>query len=352
MQPKKLFPIIVLFTLLLAACSPAAAPETTESANPVPGDSAENAETGYPVETQSEETIESGYPIEAPENEAAEPQPLLLTDGRGVEITLAGPAQRIVSLAPSNTELLFAVGAGSQVVGRDAFSDFPEAALAVTDIGGGWGEIDTETLLALDPDLVLSADIIAAEQNTALEALGLTVYVLPNPLVLDDLYTNIETVAALTGHSDNAAALNDALRTRVTAVLETVAGADSAPLVFYQLDSSDPTAPWTSGSGTFIDTLIGMAGGRNVGAVLDGAWAQISAEELIAQNPDVILMGDAVWSGLTPEDIAARPGWDAIAAVQNGQVFAFDDNLVSRPGPRMVDGLETLAALLHPDLFK
>ena len=352
MQPKKLVPIILLFTLFLAACSPAAAPEPTDTANPNPMETAETADTGYPVEIESPAPIESGYPVETGENTAAETQPLRFTDGRGVEIILKEPARRIVSLAPSNTELLFAVGAGSQVVGRDAFSDFPEAALMVTDIGGGWGEIDTETLLSLDPDLVLSADIIAAEQNTALEALGLTVYVLPNPLALDDLYTNIETVAAITGHEAEAAALNDALRTRVAAVLETVAGAETAPLVFYQLDSSDPTAPWTSGAGTFIDTLIGMAGGRNVGAVLEGAWAQISAEELIAQNPDVILMGDAVWSGLTPEDIAARPGWNAIAAVQNGQVFTFDDNLVSRPGPRMVDGLEILAALLHPDLFK
>ena len=95
-----------------------------------------------------------------------------------------------------------------------------------------------------------------------------------------------------------------------------------------------------------------MAGGQNVGGTLEDAWAQISAEALIAQNPDIILMGDAVWSGLTPDDIAARPGWDTIAAVQNGQVFAFDDNLVSRPGPRMIDGLETLASLLHPDLFE
>lgn len=310
MQPKKLSIIITTLILLLAACNAA-----------------------------------------VPASPAA-PASLVFTDGRGVEVLLSGPAQRIVSLAPSNTELLFAVGAEAQVVGRDAFSDFPEAALEVTDIGGGWGEIDTETLLALEPDLVLSADIIAAEQNTALEALGLTVYVLPNPLAFEDLYVNIETVAALTGHSEEAAALNETLRGRVAGILELVNTAEDTPLVFYQLDSTDPSAPWTSGPGTFIDTLIGMAGGSNVGAVLDGAWAQISSEELIAQNPDVILMGDAAWSGLVPADIAARPGWDAITAVQNSRVYAFDDNLVSRPGPRLVDGLETLASLLHPGLIK
>ena len=281
-----------------------------------------------------------------------ESAPITLTDGRGVEISLEAPAERIVSLAPSNTELLFAIGAGDQVVGRDAFSDYPEAALSVTDIGGGFGEIDTETLLTLEPDLVLSADIIAPEQNEALESLGLTVFVLPNPLGLVDLYLNVTIVGTLTGHVPEAAALVTDLEARVAAVVANVSAAETVPLVFYQLDSTDPNAPWTSGPGTFIDTLITMAGGRNIGAGLEDQWAQISAEVVIDQDPDIILMGDAVWSGLTAEDVAARPGWDGITAVQTGQVYAFDDNLVSRPGPRLVDGLEALARLLHPELFE
>lgn len=288
----------------------------------------------------------------APTATAEQPAPITLADGRGVEITLAAPAQRVVSLAPSNTELLYAVGAGDQVVGRDSFSDYPEAALSVTDIGGGFGELDTETLLTLGADLVLSADIIAPEQNEALEDLGLTVFVLPNPLELADLYENIAVVGALTGHEAEAEDLAADLEARVDAVVAAVAGAETTPLVFYQLDSTDPNAPWTSGPGTFIDTLITMAGGQNLGGSLTDAWAQISAEALIAQNPDIILMGDAVWSGLTPEDVAARPGWDAITAVQTGQVYAFDDNLVSRPGPRLVDGLDALARLIHPEVFE
>ena len=301
-----------------------------------------------------DDSISEPSPVPPTEAATAEPSPapITRTDGRGVAITLAGPAQRIVSLAPSHTEILFAVGAGEQVVGRDTFSDYPAAALEITDIGGGFGEIDLETLLSLEPDLVLSADIIAPEQNQALEDLGLTVFVLPNPLALADLYDILATAGDLTGHRAEAEALSDSLQVRIEAVTETVAAAENAPLVFYQLDSTDPNAPWTSGPGTFIDTLITMAGGRNVGAALADPWAQISAEFLIEQNPDIILMGDAVWSGITPEDVAARPGWDAIAAVQNGQVYAFDDNLVSRPGPRLVDGLEALAKLIHPELFE
>ncbi|HUF37436.1 MAG TPA: cobalamin-binding protein [Anaerolineales bacterium] len=283
---------------------------------------------------------------------APEPVAIVLTDGRGAEITLDAPAGRIVSLAPSNTELLFAVGAGAQVVGRDSFSDYPEAALSATDIGGGFGEIDTETLLSLDPDLVLSADIIAPEQNEALERLGLTVFVLPNPLEFADLYENVLVAGALTGRTAEAKALAADLQSRVAAVMQNVSAAETTPLVFYQLDSTDPNAPWTTGPGTFIDTLIKMAGGENLGAVLMEPWAQISAEDLIASDPDIILMGDAVWSGLTPEDVAARPGWGAITAVVTGRVYAFDDNLVSRPGPRLVDGLEALAQLFHPELFE
>ncbi len=318
--------VLSLAILLLTACSPAVqaepAPPPT-AASPVP---------------EATETLPA-------------PTPIALPDGRGAEIRLAAPAARIVSIAPSNTEILFAIGAGGQVVGRDSFSDAPEAALAVPDVGGGWGELDLEALLALEPDLVLSADIIAPEQNQALEALGLPVFVLPNPVELDGLYTNLETVGRLTGHVDQAAQAAAALGQRVQDVLENVANAEDRPLVFYQLDSTDPNAPWTSGPGTFIDTLIHLAGGENVGAGLEGPWVQISVEALIAQNPDVILMGDALYSGLTAADVAARPGWDAIAAVQNGQVYEFDDNLASRPGPRLVDGLEQIARLLHPGLF-
>jgi len=283
---------------------------------------------------------------------AAIPATTTITDGLGREITLEEPAQRVASLAASNTEILFAIGAGEQVVARDAFSDFPDAALDVTDIGGGWGEIDTETLLYLDPDLVLAAEINAPEQVQALEELGLTVFYLANPEDIEGMFDNLLIVAALTGRESEAQALIDELENRVAAVDEKISDVKEQPLVFYELDGTDANAPWTSGQGTFIDLLIARAGGENLGNVLEDAWAQISIEELITQNPDIILLGDYVWGGVTPEDIASRAGWEAIAAVQNERVFPFDDNLVSRPGPRMVAGLEELAKLLHPEQFE
>ena len=346
---RKTSPLTILLAvllLMLAACSPATTPSSAPSTQPEP--TAEIIFTDAPTAT-SEPVLEA-LPTAEPTT-ASEPEPIVLTDGLGREITLLQPAQKVISLAASNTELLFAIGAGDSLVGRDTFSDFPAAALAAPDIGGGFAPLDTETILASEPDIVLAADITPSEQIQELEDLGLTVFSVPNPLEFSGLFANLHTVGLLTGHEVEAGALVEVLETRVTTVLDTVAQAESMPVVFYQLDSTDPNAPWTAGPGNFIDTMLSLAGGSNVGASLDSPWVQISVEALIVANPQIILVGDFTWGGVTAADVIARPGWEVMTAVQNGQVYEFDDNLVSRPGPRLVDGLEQLATLLHPDLF-
>jgi iron complex transport system substrate-binding protein len=276
---------------------------------------------------------------------------ITLTDGLGRTVTLKEPAQRVVSMAASVTEILYAVGAGDQVVGRDSFSDYPEEAMAATDIGGSMGDYSYETIASLNPDLVIAAEINTADQVKALEDLGLTVYYLSNPTDFEGLYTAIETVGQLTGHSSDAATLTDSLALRVQAVADTISQATTTPVVFYELDGSNPVKPWTSGPGTFMDMLISKAGGQNVGAALSSSWAQISVEELLVQNPEIILLGDAAY-GMTPEQVAARIGWGDIAAVKDNKIFTFNDDLVSLAGPRLVDGLETIAKMIHPELFK
>ncbi len=276
---------------------------------------------------------------------------LTFTDSLGREVKLDKPAQRIVSLAPSNTEILFAIGAGPQVVGRDELSDYPEEAKSLPSVGGSMGDFNTEAIVALKPDLVLASELNPRELVSSLEALGLTVYYLGNPKTLEELYTNLDTVARLTGHEKEAADLVKSLKSRVAAVDQKIAGVTEKPLVFYELDGTDPTKPWTSGPGTFIDLLIARAGGMNAGAKLESEWAQISSEQLVAANPEIIVLGDAVY-GVTPESVKARPGWDVLEAVKTDQIFTFDDNLVSRPGPRLVDAFEQLAMLLHPEAFK
>jgi len=275
--------------------------------------------------------------------------PQTYTDFLQREVTLTQPAQRIVSLAPSNTELLFAVGAGEQVVGREDFSDYPAEALDVPSVGGSMGDYNLEAIVALQPDLVLLTELHSPELVQSLEGLGLTVFYLGNPVVLEDLYTNIETVGKLTGHSGEAAALVTDLTNRVSKVDALVAGTTSRPVIFYELDATDPAKPWTAGPGTFVDQLVSRAGGVNLGTSLEGAWVQISQEELIIQDPNMIFLGDAAY-GTTPEQVAARAGWENLQAVIQGQIFSFDDDLVSRPGPRLVDGLVEFARLLHPEI--
>ena len=277
--------------------------------------------------------------------------PITLTDGLNRTVTLPAPAKTVVSLAASNTEILYAIGAGSLVIGRDDFSDYPAEAKNVASIGGSNGKYNLEAIAKLKPDLVLAAGINTPDQVKSLEDLKLNVFYLANPTDLNDMYTNLETVAKLVGKETQTSQIVAVLKSRYDAVAKALAGVTTKPKVYYELDATDQTKPYTAGPGSYVDQLITAAGGVNVGAGLGAAWAAISQEEIIAQNPDVIILGDAAY-GTTIESVGARPGWSSLNAVKNQKVFAFDDNTVSRPGPRLIDGLEIMAKLIHPEAFK
>lgn len=276
---------------------------------------------------------------------------ITLTDGLNRQVSLDVPAQKIVSLSPPITEMLFAVGAGEQVVGRDTFSDYPESARALPDIGGGFGEYDLETIVSLAPDLVLAGSINTPELVQSLEDVGLKVYYLANPSDLEGTFASLQTLGTLCGRAKEADKLVTDLRSRVDAVKAALKDISDKPGIYYELDATDPAKPYTPGPGTFYTALIEEAGGINIGASLSGEWAQIGLEALLSADPDLILLGDAMW-GITPESVAQRPGWEALTAVKEGRVLPFDDNLIARIGPRQVDGLEALAAVLHPEAFK
>lgn len=275
---------------------------------------------------------------------------VMLVDGLGKQFALDKPAEKIVSLSPPLTEILFAVGAGEQVIARDSFSDYPPAAQVLPDIGGGYSNYDLESILSLEPDLVIAGSINTPEMVQSLQDLGLTVFYLSNPADLDGTLEAIQTLGSLSGHSQEARELADELQQRMDAVALALENIEEMPQVYYELDATDPAKPYTPGPHTFYSDLISKAGGTNIGDTMESEWAQVSLEHLLLLDPDIIILGDAMW-GVTPESLLDRPGWDALSAVKSGQVMPFDDNLIARFGPRQVDGLEQLAKILHPEKF-
>lgn len=268
--------------------------------------------------------------------------PLTITDDAGRRVTVQRPPQRIVSLAPSNTEILFAIGAGPLVVGVDSFSDHPAQVRDLPRVGG-YLDTNYEKIVELRPDLILT--IAGSQQVPRLEELGLTVVVV-QPQTLDDVLDRVLLVGQLTGHVDGARRVVAEMRRAIETVGRAVAGAPARrrPRVFYEV-WHDP--PMTVGPGGFIHDVIVRAGGVNVFADARQAWPQVSLEELVRRDPQVII----TTSRESYDQLRARrrPGWEGITAVRRGAILLLDPGIIARPGPRLVQGLEQIARYLYPD---
>jgi iron complex transport system substrate-binding protein len=275
-------------------------------------------------------------------------EPGTYTDDMGRGVTIDEVPQRIVCFGPSITEIAFALGLGEWVVGVDDYSDYPAEALYLPKVGNAFAP-SIENLVALTPDLVLTLE--HEEFNSELEALGMT-YLILDPKDIDNIMTNIELVGVVTDTVDEAAALVEDLETRMRDIEAGVVNAIPVS-VFFIVDATDPTLPWTAGPGSFIDALITMAGGENVAHDAPYAWPQFSIEEVVSADPDVIIVqtmfGDV--PTISIEELEAHPIWGEMSAVKQGNVHLINGDLVSRSGPRIADGLEALAEALHPDLF-
>jgi len=329
--------LLLAATLALASCSPAATAAPTAITLPA-------------TATAAPATVAPPTATTAAANQTA--GSIIVTDALSRTVTLAGPAKHVVSLAPSNTEILYALGAGGVMAGRDDYSDYPAQATQVPSVGSDSPHVNAEAVVALHPDLVLAAGITNPADVDELAKLGLTVYTTRIDANLDDIYSDIQAIGTLVGASDKASALVASMQARIAAVKTKAATVSTHPIVFYEIDATDPAKPWTAGPGSFVDQLITLAGGTNAGDIAKDQYVQLSLEQLVSQNPDIIVLGSANYGGQTPELVAARPGWQDIKAVKNHAVYTFDDNLISRPCPRVVDGLEKLAALIHPETFK
>jgi iron complex transport system substrate-binding protein len=269
--------------------------------------------------------------------------PVTVTDHAGREVTLTEAPERIVSIAPSNTEILFTLGLGQRVVAVDQYSDYPPEAKEKEQLGS-YVEPNIEQIVAVAPDLVLATGVHEQSVVPKLEDLRLTVAVV-DPQDLEEVFDGILLVGQLTGQDGRAADLVCELQDRVETVISRVEGAER-PRVFFELSPELHTA----GPDSFIDDLIEHAGGVNIAADATEEWPQLSAEIAIEQDPEVILLADHE-AGVTPEQVAERAGWEQVSAVKAGRIVPIDPDLTNRPGPRVVDGLEEIARALHPDLF-
>jgi iron complex transport system substrate-binding protein len=277
--------------------------------------------------------------------------PLTLSDGLGREVALKAVPSRIVSLAPSNTEILFAVGAGDQVVGVTKYCNYPPEAQTREQVGGFSADtISVETVVALEPDLVLAIGESQRPVIEALEQVGIPVAAL-TANTFDDVHANIEQVGRLTGHQEEATQVVSEMQRRVETVTTAVTAVppEERLPVFWEV-WDEPLM--TAGPSTFAGQAIELAGGVNIFADVTQDYPQVSTEEVVKRNPAVILGPDTHGDKLTPEQLVQRPGWDQIEAVREGRVHLIDGDIVSRPGPRLAEGLEAVAHALYPDLFK
>jgi iron complex transport system substrate-binding protein len=236
------------------------------------------------------------------------------------------------------------------VVGVTTYCNYPQEAQTREQIGGFSAEtMSVEKIIALKPDLVLSAGKLHKTVIEALEQAGVTVYAV-DAETFDQVYTSIEAIGQMTDHNEEATHLVAQMKERVAAVESVVAEIpnEKHPTVFWET-WDDPLM--TAGPTTFAGQMIAKGGGVNLFAEVTERYPQISIEEVIKRNPDVIMGPDTHGEALTADQVATRPGWETVKAVQDGRIYVFDGDITSRAGPRIVDGLEMIARALHPDRF-
>jgi iron complex transport system substrate-binding protein len=273
-----------------------------------------------------------------------------IVDGLGRKVTINTVPQRIVSLAPSNTEILFALGLGDKVVGDTEYCNYPEAAKTKPKVGG-FSTVDIEKVVSLRPDLVLATRIHDKTIIPALENLGITVVAL-TPGSLNDVLDSIKLVGKITGQDKEASELVKDLSARIKEITDKTQNLspEQRPRVFY-VTWHDPL--WTAGTGTLSNDVISQAGGQNIASDITGDKT-IDLETVINRDPEVIIVSVGMGTGedLPWQYIKSESRLKNTHALLNSRVYKIDGDLIDRPGPRVVEALEQIAQFIHPELFK
>jgi len=299
----------------------------------------------------NEDAVSSATTTEA--SQAAEEMkrtvyPLTVKDASGKQMTFEKAPEKIVSTSPAETEMLFALGLNDRIVGVSDYDDYPEEAKSKTKVGGVV-EPNTEAIVAAGSDLVVAGISISVEALEHLNSLGLKVFA-SNPKSVDDVLNEILLLGQITDKQREAEALVEQMRADIQKVKDAAATVKDKKKMYMEFSPG-----WTVGSGEFMDELITLAGGINIASDVAG-WYQINEEKIVADNPDVIMYtldGMDSDSGKTIDQlIYSRTGWDQINAVKEKQVIGVDGNLLSRPGPRITQGLLAISNALYPEADK
>ncbi len=270
--------------------------------------------------------------------------PRTFVDDLDRKIYLAKPPKRIVSLAPSITEMLFAIGAENEIVGVTDFCNYPPAALEKPKVG--YSQPNLEVLVELEPQLVLvPTSFLRTDVLAKLDQLKIPTFVLESKTV-EGIYGHIHMIGRMVGRASEANAYTARMRKEVANLTNQVEGLPR-PTLLYVLNS-EPLI--TVGPGSFIHHLIELAGGRNAAERANSPYPRLTMEEVLTQNPDILLFPIGEYEGIPQAEQDRWKRWDSLRAVQEGNLFQIQSDLLNRPGPRVTDGLRQLMTFLHPDV--
>ena len=269
--------------------------------------------------------------------------PVTVTRSDGRELTIAQAPQRIASLSPAATEVLYAVGAGPQIVATDLQSDYPAEAASTTKLDAF--QPNLEAIAAVEADLI----VIANNQDDivqALDSLGKAVLFLEVPDTIDGVMGQVGLLASAVGHAEEGERVAAEMEGRIEAVTSKLTDVEQGPRVYHELDNTF----FTVAPNSFVGDFYNLLKAKNIAEGAATAYPQLTQEEILDRDPEVIILADAD-AGESAQTVKARPGWDAISAVKNDRIYVVDPDLVSRPAPRLVEGLEQLARFLYPEKF-
>ena len=281
--------------------------------------------------------------------EVAEAFPVTITDDAGREVTIESEPQSIVSIQTSNTEILYALGVGERMIGVSDYCNYPEEALSVQKVGGQ--DMDAELILSLLPDIVFVTTYHHDTHGNILkqyEEAGITVVVTGSASTFDDVYKTMGMIAQATGTSDKADEIVDDMKDRRAAVEEKAKGITDTKKVWVEVSPAPDI--FTTGQNTFMHEMLEAINATNAAEDQDG-WVKMTEEEIVQLNPDVIITTYGYYVDNPAEQVLARDGWAEVAAIKNEQVFDVDSDTVTRPGPRLIEGVETLAKIIYPEVF-